>query len=192
MRPAASRLVTGCHRFVATVRLDGAKCRSGTPLASRVFGSPRARIQRSQLNADSLVSARAMATDGEPSPIVQYVVLRKDLGASLGWPLGSLCAQAAHASVAAVWEHRDHTDTVAYCAPDAIDQMHKVVLEVKGETQLLNLAAKLADAGVDHKLWMEQPENFATCLATRPYRKDEVAQWFKKCNLAKGIVVSGN
>jgi hypothetical protein len=94
--------------------------------------------------------------------------------------------------VAAVWEHRDHTDTVAYCAPDAIDQMHKVVLEVKGETQLLNLAAKLADAGVDHKLWMEQPENFPTCLATRPYRKDEVAQWFKKCNLAKGNVVSGN
>ena len=86
----------------------------------------------------------------------------------------------------------DHADTVAYCAPDAIDQMHKVVLEVKGETQLLNLAAKLSEAGVDHKLWMEQPENFPTCLATRPYRKEEVAQWFKKCNLAKGNVVSGN
>ena len=54
------------------------------------------------------------------------------------------------------------------------------------------LLPKLAEAGVDHKLWMEQPENFATCLATRPYRKDEVAQWFKKCNLAKGNVVSGN
>lgn len=178
---------------MATARQpNGGKGRSGTPLASRVSASPRARAQRSRLNADSLASARAMATNGEPSPIVQYVVLRKDLGASLGWPLGSLCAQAAHASVAAVWEHRDHTDTVAYCAPDAIDQMHKVVLEVKGETQLLNLAAKLADAGVDHKLWMEQPENFPTCLATRPYRKDEVAQWFKKCNLAKGNVVSGN
>lgn len=177
---------------MATARLDGAKGRSGTPLASRVSASPRARAQRSRLNADSLASVRAMATNGEPSPIVQYVVLRKDLGASMGWPLGSLCAQAAHASVAAVWEHRDHADTVAYCAPDAIDQMHKVVLEVKGETQLLNLAAKLSEAGVDHKLWMEQPENFPTCLATRPYRKEEVAQWFKKCNLAKGNVVSGN
>ena len=192
MRPAASRLVTGCQRFAATARLYGAKGRSGTPLASRVIGSPRARGQSLRLNADSLVNARVMATDVGPSPIVQYIVLRKDLGASSGWPLGSLCAQAAHASVAAIWEHKEHADTVAYCAPDAIDQMHKVVLEVKGETQLLNLAAKLADAGVDHKLWTEQPENFPTCLATRPYRKDEVAQWFKKCNLAKGIVVSGN
>ena len=63
-----------------------------------------------------------------------------------------------------------------------------LVLEVKGETQLVNLAAKLADAGVAHKLWTEQPENVPTCLATRPCRKDEVQALFKKCNLAKGLV----
>jgi peptidyl-tRNA hydrolase len=131
-------------------------------------------------------------TTSDESPLVQYVVLRKDLGASLGWPLGSLCAQAAHASVAAVWEFRDHADTAAYCAPDAIDSMHKVVLEVKGEAQLTNLSDKLRDAGVDHKLWMEQPENFPTCLATRPYRKDKVASFFKKCALAKGVVVASS
>ena len=91
-------------------------------------------------------------------------------------------------SFAAVWEHRDHPDVEAYCAPDAIDGMHKVVLEVKGETQLVNLAAKLADAGVAHKLWTEQPERrVPTCLATRR-RKDEVQALFKKCNLAKGLV----
>jgi hypothetical protein len=50
----------------------------------------------------------------------------------MGWPLGSICAQAAHAAIAAVWMYKDHADTVAYCAPDAIDDMHKVVLEVKG------------------------------------------------------------
>ena len=27
------------------------------------------------------------------------------------------------------------------------------------------------DAGVDFKLWNEQPENYPTCLATRPYPK---------------------
>jgi hypothetical protein len=32
--------------------------------------------------------------------------------------------------------------------------MHKVVLEVKGETQLMNLATKLGEAGVDFKLWL--------------------------------------
>jgi len=30
----------------------------------------------------------------------------------MGWPLGSICAQAAHAAVAAVWMYRDHADTV--------------------------------------------------------------------------------
>lgn len=78
--------------------------------------------------------------------------------------------------------------TAAYCAPDAIDEMHKVVLEVKGETQLVNLAKKLTDAGVDFKLWNEQPENYPTCLATRPYPKGQVAQLFKKCNLAKALI----
>lgn len=139
-------------------------------------------------NPENPSAASPSAASPTNNPIVQYVVLRKDLGASLGWPLGSICAQAAHAAVAAVWEHRDHPDVEAYCAPDAIDGMHKVVLEVKGETQLVNLAAKLADAGVAHKLWTEQPENVPTCLATRPCRKDEVQALFKKCNLAKGLV----
>lgn len=30
----------------------------------------------------------------------------------MGWPLGSICAQAAHAAVAAVWTYKDHPDTV--------------------------------------------------------------------------------
>ena len=35
-------------------------------------------------------------------PIVQYVVLRKDLWVEKGWPLGSIVAQACHASSAGV------------------------------------------------------------------------------------------
>ena len=162
---------------------------------------PSSRAAHPRVARRPAFDARAMATSEShpasesasapaPNPIVQYVVLRRDLGQGMGWPLGSICAQAAHAAVAAVWEHREHADTVAYCAPDAIDGMHKVVLEVKGETQLVNLAAKLADAGVDHKLWMEQPENYPTCLATRPYPKAQVAAHFKKCNLAKGVIAA--
>ena len=62
----------------------------------------------------------------------------------------------------------------------------QVVLEVKGEIQLQNLAKKLAEAGVRHKLWMEQPENIPTCIAAAPYPKTSVSQHFKKlklCNL---------
>lgn len=62
----------------------------------------------------------------------------------------------------------------------------QVVLEIKGESQLRALAAKLAEAGVPHKLWVEQPEDFATCLATAPSRKSAVAPHVKKLKLCKG------
>eukprot|EP00238_Polyblepharides_amylifera_P009730 CAMPEP_0196580112 /NCGR_PEP_ID=MMETSP1081-20130531/27038_1 /TAXON_ID=36882 /ORGANISM="Pyramimonas amylifera, Strain CCMP720" /LENGTH=121 /DNA_ID=CAMNT_0041899899 /DNA_START=242 /DNA_END=604 /DNA_ORIENTATION=+ len=108
----------------------------------------------------------------QASPLVQYVVLRKDLGeGGLGWPLGSITAQACHASTAALWMSKDQETTKEYCSQDNLDNMHKVVLHVKGETQLINLSRKLEEADVMHKLWTEQPENFATCLATRPYVK---------------------
>ncbi|CAA6670349.1 unnamed protein product [Spirodela intermedia] len=63
--------------------------------------------------------------------------------------------------------------------------MHKVTLEVKGETQIRNLSEKLIAAGIAHKLWIEQPENIPTCIATRPYPKAAVASFFKKLKLCK-------
>ncbi|KAJ1698006.1 hypothetical protein LUZ63_006518 [Rhynchospora breviuscula] len=112
-------------------------------------------------------------TDGGSSDdvLVQYVVLRRDLIDT--WPLGSVVTQGCHASVAAVWTHRDHPDTLGYCSDSNLDHMHKVTLEVKGETQLKNLAEKLEAASIQHKLWIEQPENIPTCLATRPYPKSQ-------------------
>ena len=61
----------------------------------------------------------------------------------------------------------------------------QVTLEVKGEAQMRNLSEKLAAAGIAHKLWIEQPENIPTCIATRPYPKVEVAPFFKKLKLCK-------
>ncbi|PNT61799.1 hypothetical protein BRADI_5g20876v3 [Brachypodium distachyon] len=98
---------------------------------------------------------------------------------------GSVVAQGCHAAVAALWVHRDHPDTAAYCAPENLDRMHKVTLEVKGETQLKNLAEKLEAAGVRHKLWIEQPENIPTCIATAPCPKSQVASFFRKLKLCK-------
>ncbi|KAJ0984188.1 hypothetical protein J5N97_002544 [Dioscorea zingiberensis] len=115
--------------------------------------------------------------------VVQYVVLRRDLIDS--WPMGSVVAQGCHAAVAAVWTHRDHPDTAAYCSDDNLNSMHKVTLEVKGEVQIRNLSEKLAGNGIDHKLWIEQPENIPTCIATRPYPRSQVASFFKKLKLCK-------
>ncbi|XP_073051869.1 uncharacterized protein [Primulina eburnea] len=115
--------------------------------------------------------------------VVQYVVLRRDLIDS--WPLGSIVTQGCHASVAAIWAHKDDPDTLLYCSPPNIDSMHKVTLEVKGETQIRNLSEKLEAGGVAHKLWMEHPENIPTCLATKPYPKSYVSSFFKKLKLCK-------
>jgi peptidyl-tRNA hydrolase len=197
MRPStAHRLVFVCStRFVCTSTNKGVVRRHdvGTKTGSGASSTARVSLAKYKHRTSHIATAthRAMSSSAAESNLVQYVVLRKDLGLSLGWPLGSICAQAAHASVAAVWEFKEHPDTVTYCAPERIDDMHKVVLEVKNETQLRALAEKLTENGVAHKLWLEQPENAATCLATRPYRKEEIAFLFKKCNLAKGVVVSG-
>lgn len=62
----------------------------------------------------------------------------------------------------------------------------QVVLEVNGEKQLKDLAEKLKEAGVRHKLWIEQPEDFPTCLATAPYPKSTVAPFVSKLKLCRG------
>ncbi|TKY74633.1 putative peptidyl-tRNA hydrolase PTRHD1 [Spatholobus suberectus] len=133
-------------------------------------------------------NATATTNDAPSQPenadvVVQYVVLRRDLIDT--WPLGSVVTQGCHASVSAVWSNRDDPFTVDYCSPDKIDSMHKVTLEVKGESQIKNLSEKLTSGGIIHKLWIEQPENIPTCLATKPYPKSIVSSYFKKLKLCK-------
>lgn len=60
-----------------------------------------------------------------------------------------------------------------------------MTLEVKGEAQIRNLSEKLKANGIDHKLWIEQPENIPTCIATRPYPRSQVVSFFKKLKLCK-------
>ncbi|KAK3143777.1 hypothetical protein QOZ80_4AG0304830 [Eleusine coracana subsp. coracana] len=147
---------------------------------------PRASMSAAASAPDAAAAATGIGEEGGKEPgdvLVQYVVLRRDLADA--WPLGSVVAQGCHAAIAAVWAHRDHPDTAAYCGPDNLDRMHKVTLEVKGETQLKNLAEKLESAGVRHKVWIEQPENIPTCIATAPCPKSQVSSFFKKLKLCK-------
>merc|ERR1712059_188184 len=102
-----------------------------------------------------------------------------------GWPVGAVLAQACHAATAAIHLFYSSEATQQYLAD--LDNMHKVVLEARGgESDLRKMVEKLIEAGVEHKLWVEQPENFPTCLATRPYPKEEVQKYFKKFKLYKG------
>jgi len=58
-------------------------------------------------------------------------------------------------------------------------------VQVADENGLHQLAEVLTVNGVDHKLWIEQPENTATCLATKPYPKHEIQQHFSVLKLLK-------
>ena len=94
--------------------------------------------------------------------------------------------------MAAVWEHRDHTDTVAYCAPDAIDQMHKVVLEVRPAPPPTWRRREAASSWMKiTKLWAEEGEQDASGVPRDAWatgkRGGAVVQGD---NLAKGDVVS--
>ncbi|URD86068.1 Peptidyl-tRNA hydrolase PTH2 [Musa troglodytarum] len=60
------------------------------------------------------------------------------------------------------------------CSTKCLNEpLTNVTLEVKGETQLRNLANKLKKEGIDHKLWVQQPEDLPTCLTTRPCPKSQ-------------------
>lgn len=96
--------------------------------ASTCFFRDRVRVR---VSPDFVGGVRMGSTPSEataPVPaedvLVQYVVLRRDLIDA--WPLGSVVTQGCHASVAAVWSHKDDPHTVDYCSPANIDSMHKV------------------------------------------------------------------
>jgi len=118
------------------------------------------------------------------APIVQYVVVRGDLIKSLAWPLGALIAQACHASTAVIHKFYQDEHTQSYL--EDLDNMHKIILEATDEKDLIELEVKLTKSGIDHKIWIEQPENYATCLAVKPYPKTQVQKYFKKFKLYKG------
>lgn len=120
--------------------------------------------------------------------IIQYIVIRRDLmGPPHSFPIGSIVSQGSHASVAIISESILQNDevTLKYVDPNAIDQMHTIVLECPSETQLLTLRDALEENKIKYKLWVEQPENYPTALALKPYPKSLVAKFVKKFKLFK-------
>ncbi|XP_063728096.1 putative peptidyl-tRNA hydrolase PTRHD1 [Symsagittifera roscoffensis] len=115
--------------------------------------------------------------DGGGGNLVQYIVIRGDLK----WPKGALVAQACHASSAIIHLTYSHPDTQQYLSD--LDNMHKVVLKSKTSDELSQLSDTLTSKDIAHKLWIEQPENYPTCLAIRPIGKPEVSEFVKQFQL---------
>lgn len=76
--------------------------------------------------ATSIGSSTTIAATGstESDPLIQYVVLRRDLIDK--WPLGSVVTQGCHASVAAIFSFKDDPYTLQYCNLSNLDAMRKV------------------------------------------------------------------
>ncbi|XP_067618382.1 putative peptidyl-tRNA hydrolase PTRHD1 [Eurosta solidaginis] len=117
------------------------------------------------------------------SNIVQYIIVRSDLRTALEWPMGAVIAQCCHATAAIMHLYSNDEDTVAYLKD--LDNMHKVVLEAKDEAALVKLEEKLKANDIKHKMWIEQPENIPTCIAIKPYVKDNVHKFVKHLKLLK-------
>ena len=116
-------------------------------------------------------------TNDKLHPIVQYIAVRSDLK----WSKGAMIAQACHASSAAIHLNYEDQETRQYLKD--LDNMHKIVVNVPNENDLIQLSEELNKNDIKFKLWMEQPENIPTSLATKPYKKNLVEQFFKTFKL---------
>ena len=119
----------------------------------------------------------------EKEPIVQYIIVRNDLGRNQDRAFNTLISHTSSASTAAIHMYYNHEDTKAYLKDG--DNMRKKILQVENEEELLELDIKLMIQKVDYRMWLKQPENYATCIATRPYPISELAQHFKKLKIYK-------
>eukprot|EP01070_Trichotokara_eunicae_P000906 Trichotokara_eunicae@DN1333_c0_g1_i1.p1 len=97
----------------------------------------------------------------ENEELVQYIIVRNDL---TEWPSGALIAQACHASIAAIYENYNEPNTQSYLKN--LPTMNKRVVQGANAEFLIQLSENLKEKGVPNFLWVEQPENIVTSLAT--------------------------
>jgi len=72
-----------------------------------------------------------------------------------------------------------------YCERSQVQKLVLKLLQAADEADLRSLAETLSDTHLDHKLWIEQPENTPTCLVLKPYAKNDVQKFLKKYKLFK-------
>jgi hypothetical protein len=61
--------------------------------------------------------------------------------------------------------------------------MHKIIISVQNHEELKELNDTLLVNEIKFKLWIEEPENVPTCLATKPYSKALIEKYFKMFKL---------
>ncbi|NXK46162.1 PTRD1 hydrolase, partial [Chauna torquata] len=130
--------------------------------------------------AASYGSMAASGASAAAAALVQYVVLRGDLARS--WSLGAVLSRMS--CLALCFPHGSCRHPAPPCPPPALTA-NFVSPQAPDEAALMALAETLKQHSIDHEVWTEQPEAIPTCLALRPYPKDQVHQHLKKFKLLK-------
>lgn len=66
-----------------------------------------------------------------------------------------------------------------------INELNVFLNQINSEDELRKLSEDLVTNEIKHKLWIEQPENIATCIALKPYEKDAVKKFTRKYKMLK-------
>jgi len=139
----------------------------------------------------STADADAEPPKKKPTPIVQYIILRRDLE----WPAGAMAAQAAHASVAAISQAltAKHEPTAAYISAENLPHMTKYVYGVDSLEELEKVRdlwkekippMENCDDDESFYWWVEQPENIPAAFASWPIeRTNKVSKVVKNMKL---------
>ena len=142
-------------------------------------------MARKQSSADSKKQSKEVVDNKEEKKeiIVQYIVVRNDLPRNQDRSFNTLISHTASAATAAIHMCYKHEHTEEYLQD--LDDLRKTIFQVDDEEQMFDLDNKLMLNKVDYKMWIKQPENYATCIATRPYPKSEIAEYFKNLKIFK-------
>ena len=115
--------------------------------------------------------------------IVQYIIVRNDAYRNQDRSFSAILQHTCSAAAAVIHKHYHHKYTREYLKD--LDGMKKKVFQVNDEKELFALENKLVSNEIDYKMWIKQPGNCATCIATRPYPMSEISSYFKNVKLYK-------
>lgn len=120
----------------------------------------------------------------EEDPVVQYLIVRRDLPELAG--IGALAVQTAHAAQAPITSQLKNTAEVLDqdTAEWALGIFTKILLEVRDERELVKLANKLQKNGIEANLISESAlYGSPTALGIKPYRKSHIQRYVRKLSL---------
>ncbi len=104
------------------------------------------------------------------------------MNSSKAWTVGAMVAQGCHATSAAIGKSITEQSTQTFLQDS---NMTVCVLGIESELALLDLSAQLSKDMVVHHVWIEQPENIPSALATAPGSKAVLSKYFSSLKLLK-------